>query len=245
MAAEKTKPWLDGIVDTLVAARLLRDSTIPHRNRLAVILLDSAFETTCRAYLRNEARIQLDNAHRHRQNLMKTMRSNLPDIDGEVWKSIDYFYEEIRCDFYHESASKTLTDDALLDYEETVYFVIDRAFSVRTTDLVQAELVKIKARGVLEQPVQEIPIAWSSLTSKADRVLAAVSTIKPRNVQDVNAFFRKEGVALRLTGDEFTNVVARNRGSKNLFYFNKDLRRWEPSALGRYRLPKVVGDAAQ
>src|SRR5437773_11241478 len=102
MAAEKTKPWLDGIVDTLVAARLLRDSTIPHRNRLAVILLDSAFETTCRAYLRNEARIQLDNAHRHRKNLIKTMRSNLPDIDGEVLKSIDLCNEEIRCAFFND-----------------------------------------------------------------------------------------------------------------------------------------------
>src|SRR5207249_10198162 len=105
MAAEKTKPWLDGIVDTLVAARLLRDSTIPHRNRLAVILLDSTFETTCRAYLRNEARIQLDNAHRHRQNLIKTMRSNLPDIYGEVWISIDYFHELIRSYFDHGTAA--------------------------------------------------------------------------------------------------------------------------------------------
>jgi|SRR5437867_151806 len=244
MATEKSKPWLDGIIDTLVASRLLRESGIPHRNRLAVILLDSAFETMCRAYLRHEAGIPLDDAHRHRPNLMKMIKSKVPNIDPDVWKSIDYFYTEIRNDFYHESASKTLTDAALLDYEETVYFVIDRAFSLKTADLVQAALGKAMLVGAPERP-EEVPISLAGIATKVDRVLAGVATIKPRNVEELNTFFKKEGVSLRLSRDEFTSIVARNRGSKNFFYFNKDLKRWELSALGRFRLPNVAGANAR
>jgi hypothetical protein len=55
-------PWLRGIIDTLVGARLISQSAIPHRNRLAVILFDSAFETSCRAYLTHKAKIKLSDS---------------------------------------------------------------------------------------------------------------------------------------------------------------------------------------
>ena len=134
------KPWLEGIIDTLVGARFLLQSAIPHKNRLAVILFDSAFETGCRTYLRNIAKVKLDEAHKHRDNLMKLVKAQLSAIDADVWSSLDYYYNEIRNDFYHVSASKTLTESAVLDYEETVQFILDRAFSTKTKDLVETRM---------------------------------------------------------------------------------------------------------
>ena len=63
MAGDAVSPWLRGIMDTLVGAELLRLSAIPHRNRLAVILIDSAFETACRSYLQHKAKIKLSDSH--------------------------------------------------------------------------------------------------------------------------------------------------------------------------------------
>ncbi len=123
----KTSPWITGIVDTLVGVSLLRTSAISTKNRLVVILVDTAFETACRAFLKNNLKIKLDQNQSHRDNLVKAVRSKLPTIDEEVWNNIEYYYTDIRCDFYHLSAGKTLTDSDLLDYQETVEFVIDMA----------------------------------------------------------------------------------------------------------------------
>jgi hypothetical protein len=68
-------PWMRGVIDTLVGAELLRGSAIPHRNRLVVILIDSAFETACRAFLQHKEKIKMGDSHRHRDNLISTMRS--------------------------------------------------------------------------------------------------------------------------------------------------------------------------
>jgi hypothetical protein len=228
------KPWIDGIIDSLVGAKLLLDSSIPHRNRLAVILLDSALETSCRAFLEHEKDVKLDSSHRGRSNLMKASQANLPGIDDEVWKSIDYYYHGVRCDFYHQSASKTLTENALMDYLETVYFIIDRAFSIDTEARVAAEYQKLKNKEAADVP-PPAALNWSKITGRTERILVGVSVVNPRNVEDLNGFFRKEGVPLRLKANEFTGILARNSGTKNLFYFNRDLKRWELTAAGRFK----------
>lgn len=233
----KPKPWLQGIVDTIVGAQYLRQSTIPHRNRLVVILLDSALETGCRAYLRHEVNVTLDDqAHRHRDNLMKIAKKKLTGIDDAVWASLDFYYNEIRNDLYHDSAAKTLTDSAILDYEETVLFVLDRAFGVHLADLVQAALASA-APAVAQTEAPEID--WSRLVSRTDRLLAAVALLAPRGADDVNRLFKKEGVPLRLKTAEFGNIVARNSGTKNLFYFDKEQKRWLLSGSGKFKLSSL------
>lgn len=235
-ADSKRKPWLQGVVDTLVGAKYLQQSAIPHRNRLVVILLDSGLETGCRAFLKQERNLKLEEAHRHRDKLMKVVKAKLPGIDDDVWGSLDFYYNEIRNDFYHDSASKTLTESAVLDYEETVYFVLDRAFSIRLADIVQAAL---SSATPTTAEAESARIEWSRLASRTDRVLAAVGEVSPRNVEDVNNFLKKEGVPLRLRAEEFTNIVARNSGSKNLFYFDRDQKRWVLSSSGKFKLASL------
>jgi len=231
-------PWLQGIIDTLVGADLLCGSVIPHRNRLAVILIDSAFETACRSYLQHKVRIKLNESHKHRENLISTMKSRLNGIDPTVWDNINYYYDEIRCDFYHESAGKTITDIAVLDYRDTVEFVIDAAFGTKVRPLVEKQLVATQEADRAEEVAVEPGPAISVVDAKdrTTKVLVAVGSVAPKNVEDVNDFFKREGDSLRLKPEEFTSVLARHSGSKKLFYFDKPDRCWRLSKLGRKKL---------
>jgi hypothetical protein len=67
----------------MAGALMLHESGFPQRNRLAVFLLDSALETSMRAFLRYKSKIKLSDSHRHRENLVTTAKAKLPDIDDE------------------------------------------------------------------------------------------------------------------------------------------------------------------
>lgn len=237
-------PWLRGITDTLVGARLISQSAIPHRNRLAVILLDSAFETSCRAYLTHKAKIKLGDSHKHRENLVSTIKSKLSNIDDIVWENIDYYYTEIRLDFYHQSAAKTITDVQLLEYQEAIEFVISNAFSTRVDELANNEFQQlIKNESSIIGTVNNAPVTVvRNVNDKVSKILIAVATLHPKTVDEINDFFKKEGDSLRLKKADFLNVVARNSGSKNLFYYDRQNRSWEISGTGKFKLSQLEGE---
>jgi hypothetical protein len=227
-----------GVIDTLVGSELIRGSAIPHRNRLAVILIDSAFETACRAFLKHKVKIKIEDSHRHRENLISTMKSKLKEIDSEVWDSINFYYEDVRCDFYHQSAGKTVTDIAVLDYRDTVEFVIDTAFTMKVRPLVEQQLVAAQTIEVADDEMASSGTAphVADTKDRTTKVLIAVAAVAPKSVDEVNEYFRREGEALRLKPEEFTSILARNTGSKRLFYLDREGRCWMLSKLGRMRL---------
>ncbi len=242
MKTSKTNPILLGIIDTFVGAELIRQSQIPHRNRLSVILIDSAFETACRAYLQYVVKIKLADAHKHRETLIKTVKSHLKSIDEQVWKDIDYYYTDIRCNFYHQSAGKTITDVSFLDYRDTVEFVINEAFSIKVADLVGQEVSKLataqSAASVGTVKQKRLPI--SLFANKADKVLIAVDALTPKSSDEINEFFKQEGESLRLKGDDFIGIVGRHSGTKKFFYFDKDSKQWKLSGLGKFKLSQLL-----
>jgi hypothetical protein len=71
---------------------------------------------------------------------------------------------------------------------------------------------------------------------RTTKMLIAVAAVGPKGADDVNEYFRREGEPLRLKPEEFTTVLARNSGSKKLFYFDREARCWKLSKLGRNRL---------
>ncbi len=242
MSSRKPNPILTGIVDTFLGVNLVRTSSIPHRNRLAVILLDSAFETACRGYLQYVAKVQLGSAHNHRDNLVSTVKSKLAHIDQQVWDDINYYYTEIRCDFYHQSAGKTIIDTAFKDYQENVEFVINEAFTVKLSELVesaQSQLAQLPAPSA-ESELMRIASLMRKHEGQVDRILLAVATLRPKTVLQVNDFFKSIGLTTRLTADEFRAVLSRNTGSKKLFYFNPKLKSWTPSAIGKMRISQMT-----
>ena len=238
----KSNPYLRGIVDTFIGVKLLLQSNIPHKNRLAVILLDSAFETACRSYLAYISNIKLSESHKHRENLIKTVKSKLSQIDEDVWSNIDYYYTEIRCDFYHQSASKTITDVTLLDYQDTIEFVINEAFNIKIDQLVEAELTLLKkesAEFAIEHSSNYTPL--HKISEPLEKIIVAVNYLKPKSFTEINDFLKKEGDSLRLEKNDFTNIVARNRGSKKYFYYDKVLRIWDLSSIGKFKLSQIQG----
>jgi hypothetical protein len=242
LSKSKINPWLRGIIDTLVGASLIRESQIPTKNRIVVILIDSAFETACRAYLKHKAKITLDKNHSRREVLMKTIKSKLPDVDTNVWDNIDYYYSEIRCDFYHQSAGKTLTDIALLDYQETVEFVIDKSFEIQIDQYVKSELQAIQkqVKPTDDTNQKNMGILLEKFNDKRDKALIAVSEINPSSFGDVKDYFKRQGETTNMKSENFQNIVARNRGTKKFFFYNKEHGRWELSGLGRFRLQQLI-----
>ncbi len=238
---KRISPWIPAIVETMVGARLRRESAIPHKNRLAGIVRDSALETACRAFLKYKAKIKLTEAHRNRETLVKTVKSIAKDIDAVVWETLDFNYNEVRCDLYHESAAKTITDDAFLDYQEAIDFVIDRLLDIRSDQMVKSwALSMAKVHAGLESVGQRKDVPnLHDLTARNDKVLVAVASLSPASVNEVNEFFRKAGDSLRLLPDEFTTILARNSGTKKFYYHNKDLKVWELSGLGEFRLGQI------
>ncbi|MBI3355742.1 MAG: hypothetical protein HY038_03020 [Nitrospirae bacterium] len=242
MTAAEQRPWIAGIVDTLVGAKILMRTSIPHRNRLAVILIDSAFETACRAYLQHVAKVKPDEAHRHRENIVKAVRGLLKEIDGDVWENINFYYTDIRNDFYHQTASKTITDVALLDYLDAVEFVVDTAFGIGISQLVSDTLEIVERSLSSETTETRIAVVLPKLrmlSKDTDKVVVGVAAIKPRSADDLNDYFKREGEKLRLKPDSFTNTLARNSGSKKLFYFSREEKTWKLSALGEFRLSEL------
>lgn len=188
--------------------------------------------------------MKLTDSHKHRDNLLSTMKSKLSSVDSEVWDNINFYYEEIRCDFYHQSAGKTITDTALLDYRDTVEFVIDAAFGTKLRPIVEEQLVATQTIEVEQDGPEECStvIALADAMDRTTKVLIAVSSSPTKGVEEVNEFFKREGDRLRLKPADFTSILARNSGSKKLFYFDKNERCWKLSKLGRNRLVELGGE---
>lgn len=233
----KVVPWIRGVVDTLAGAKVILATTIPHKNRLAVILYDSAFEIACRAFLQYKERIKLENAHRVRENLMKVVKARLKDVDPDVWQIIDFYYQEVRCELYHDSASKTITDEALLDYEDAVLFVIDLALNVKARDMLAAYTYSTPQ--VVQDSHSQSTKLLSNAKTPVDRLIVAVDAIRPSGYEQLRDWFRKAGVPPPIKEQDFTNTMARNTGSKKYFYFNKVTKCWELSGIGVFRLSQL------
>ncbi len=241
MKETKLSPWLLGVIDTLVGAAVIRNSAIPSRNRLAVMLIDSAFETACRAFLQYKARVKLVENHKHRDNLVSIVRSKLPDIDDDVWDSINFYYTEIRCDFYHQSAGKTITDVAILDYLETVEFVINKAFGIEVAQMVTAAVARVAQDGnpTHERDPASLP-PLPQVKGGVNKMLLAVAQLSPKAVDQVNEFFRQQGEPTRMTREQFIGLVGRNSSTKRFFYYDKERKVWQVSALGRVKLQQLA-----
>ena len=190
------------------------------------------------SFLQHKVKIKLGDSHKHRDTLISTMKSKLGEVDIAVWDNINFYYEEVRCDFYHQSAGKTITETALLDYRDIVEFVIDTAFETKMRPIVERQLVEAQITDAAEEgPADSRPVIHvTEAEDRTTKVLIAVAEGAPKNVEDVNAFFKREGDSLRLKPEDFTSVLARNSGSKKLFYFDRSERCWKLSKLGRRRL---------
>lgn len=233
----KLRPWIHGIVDNFVGAHLIARSGLPHRNRLAVILLDSALETACRAYLRHSAKIKLAPEHKRREPLISTMKAHLTAVDPEVWENLDFYYEEVRNDVYHQTTIKTILDSDMLDYQEAVEFVIDRAFDIDIRKLTEKGLEELD--GEAEEEDEGLLYLLPDLKDPVEILLVAVDEVEPAGVDELNALLRQQGVGKRFDSKEFQKYTSRGGTTRNWFFRDKERKCWTLSESGRRRLQQI------
>lgn len=200
--------------------------------------MDSAFETACRAYLKYIVRIKLDEAHKQRKNLVKVVKYKLTSIDKAVWKKIDYYYEEIRNDLYHQTSSLTIPDNQLHEYVKMVKLFIDTAFSIKCDKIVASRTRSFNTEKGSNKSQTNIPQAslLLSLPKKKDKMVLAVAHLQPRSVNEVNVFFKTQGDRTKITATEFTSILGRNKGSMKYFFFDKVTKSWHLSEPGKRKL---------
>ncbi|MBI2665178.1 hypothetical protein HYX12_00985 [Candidatus Woesearchaeota archaeon] len=129
LAIFEKKPWMRGVVDNLYAADLIGQTILQNKNRIRLILLDTALEVAFKNFLQYELEPRLAIEKKWtRQNLEKVVKSKTT-FQEETWRSVEYFYG-IRCDLYHEHAGKTLMDSDINDCHKLVLYVINTLFDI-------------------------------------------------------------------------------------------------------------------
>jgi hypothetical protein len=235
----KQKPWARGLVETLTAVKLLRQSSIETKNRLALILLDSTLEIGFKNFLSYEKEIKLekDNAIlKYREKLHKAVAEKTTGLfnhddwtDEKVWKLIGFYYEA-RCDLYHEIAEKTLSDSSINDFYDLVVFVLNKLFTLDCNELV------LSPTQVL--PIEDRPlINLKKLTKPIDLIVVAVAHSQCRRPKDVTLALGKLGSKKKLAASQIATYL-NNYG--HLFHVNTDTGVIELSDRGQLHYRDVA-----
>jgi hypothetical protein len=223
-------PWVRGLADNLAAAKLLLDSTLESRNRLALILLDSALEIGFREYLENVKKITgLDPEDmKHREKLNKVVRRNSP-ITDEDWTRLDFFYQ-LRCDCYHESASLTMNDSLIGEFYTLVSSIIDLLFDVTISAYVptQAEIIG--------KPAGPLAIPISAAATDVEEIVIALFDGPLKTTKDIVEKLKQKGSRRSMTP---SNISSRMADAKYRHLFYKAADGWTLSDAGRDRFFEV------
>ena len=233
-ASSPLPPWVRGLADNLAAAKLLLDSTLESRNRLALILLDSALEIAFREYLENVKKITgLDpDEMKHREKLNKVVRKNSPITDAD-WGQIDFFYQ-LRCDCYHESASLTLNDTLIGEFYTLVSSIVDLLFDVTISAHLpdQAHIVG-KALSPPSVPV-------SAASSDIEEIVIALFDGPLKSTKEAAEKLKQKGSRRSMSPSRISSRMS-DAAYKHLFYEGAD--GWTLSNAGRDRFFEVFGRA--
>jgi hypothetical protein len=75
---------------------------------------------------------------------------------------------------------------------------------------------------------------------RVEKMIVAVAKVNPRSHEEVNEYFKREGDTLRVKAGAFTDIVARNSGSKRFFYYSREQKVWTLSAAGQFKLSQLA-----
>ncbi len=235
---ETLSPWINGLIDSLTATRLILNTNIESRNRLALILLDSTLEVSFKNYLSYVKDIKKlpDNVLKNREELHKIVKRNTT-FGKDIWDSIDYFYDK-RNDLYHEDVGKTLPDLSILDFFNLVIFIIDQLFSINSQALIKNPnevLVKISTK----------KIGINKTKSKIEAIIVAVGySNKIASSSEIKDILNRLGYKQMLTPSQI-NTLMKNKYYKHYFYYDRKESTWTLSDVGQdeyYRMLAEYGE---
>lgn len=238
---KKISPWLRGLIDGLDASNLIRLSTIPYKNRIALIILDSTLEMAFKNYIENVKKITNipEDRWKHREQVVKIVKSHIT-FDDETWQQVEYFYK-LRVGLYHEDASKTVPDETLGNFQELVEFMINEFFNIKCSDLtaISQNLIPIpsdesasstdtKNGSVVEIPINKIP-------EKINVIVVAVKETKSKNPAEINNALKRRGFRGKISNN--TISIYLNQVFSYLFYKSEDT--WILSSEGEKRYEEL------
>ena len=126
------KPWASGLQDSIIAADSVSSLTLSHKNRIALIVIDSTLEIGYKEYLVNERNIG--------RTAFKKIAENRSEVQKEVFKSIqvsqtikqkiDHYYR-LRCDLIHQRATPNISDTEIQDYRSIVEDLLNKMFGLQ------------------------------------------------------------------------------------------------------------------
>ncbi len=122
------KPWVAGLLDSVIAADLIFKSALIQKNRICLIILDSTVEIAYKEYLVNEKAIG--------NQSFKNIAENRTSVQTEVAKSITIdipimnYYYKLKCDLIHQKATANIIDTQIEGYRQIVEKLLKDMFGL-------------------------------------------------------------------------------------------------------------------
>lgn len=119
---ESEKPWTRGAHESIAIVPKIRKLNILTKNRIALIVLDSALEIMFKDYLVNEVKTAISDSRlqelfKNRTDVHKEIEKYVP---GKIdWKKIEYYYR-LRCKLVHERTNAEVLDCDIEEFDKIV-----------------------------------------------------------------------------------------------------------------------------
>ncbi len=133
--AKNLIPWKQALIDAIkIAEGLMIKEKPQHKNRVAILILDSTVEISLRYYLiyvvadkgsKEQAKVT------HFEDLMKNVkgRSRNQGISDDTWNKISNLHRN-RDQLYHMAADMTVEDQSVLTFKEAVLDILGKLFDI-------------------------------------------------------------------------------------------------------------------
>jgi hypothetical protein len=130
----KAKPWARGSYESIIAVDLIFKQNLIEKNRICLILLDSALEIGFKDYLVNESGKFYSDSDLLRifgkRHLVHQEIQPFITIDPPTWKRIKYFYG-LRCELIHKKTSANIIDDDIIEFRGIVENTLKKLFNLK------------------------------------------------------------------------------------------------------------------
>ncbi|WP_461632111.1 ATP-binding protein [Labilibaculum euxinus] len=128
------KPWANGAMEAYIAINEIKKLALDQKNRLVLLILDSAMEIAFKDYLVNDSRetyseTRLTAIMKNRSEVHKEVKKNI-SFDTVDWPKIEYYYK-LRCDLVHKRASADISDHDVQVYQTLYEKIMNQLFSLQ------------------------------------------------------------------------------------------------------------------
>lgn len=126
------KPWTKGLYESLIAEELIfKQKQLSQKNRIALIILDSAVEIGCKEYLAKESSSGISEERLSKMNRIDLQKEVEKDVltGDDIWRRFRHYYYD-RCHLIHKRASGGVADADILQLREDVKTFFNTAFGI-------------------------------------------------------------------------------------------------------------------